>query len=80
MSMIEFLWGLFTLLARAAIFVFETIVFVSNLKRLARFATGTDKLIDVPRDPKTHSPAAQRALDETEQRRTHAAHGGVRAS
>jgi hypothetical protein len=78
--MIELLWGVLVFFARAIVFVLDIVVFVSDLFRFARWVTGSDKLIEVPADPKIVSPAAQRALNEAEARQVHAASGTVQAS
>ena len=67
--MIEFLWTVLVFIVRAIIFVLDVVVLVSDLRRLARWATGSADLIEVPAEPKTLPPAAIRALDEAEQRR-----------
>ena len=67
--MIESLWGVLAFVVRAINFVLDILVTVSRMQRLARVATGSDKIVEVPPDPKILPPAAQRALDEAEQRR-----------
>jgi hypothetical protein len=49
-------------------FVFDLSNAIDSTKRLSRQATGSDKIIDVPHDPKPVPPAAQRALAEAEER------------
>jgi len=49
-------------------FVFDLSNAIDNTKRLSRQATGSDKIIDVPPDPKPLPPAAQRALAEADER------------
>ena len=49
-------------------FVFDLSVAIDRTKRLSRQATGSDKIVDVPPDPKPLPPAAQRALAEAEER------------
>ena len=49
-------------------FVFDLSNAIDNTKRLSRQATGSDKIVDVPPDPKPLPPAAQRALAEAEER------------
>ena len=49
-------------------FVFDLSVAIDRTKRLSQQATGSDKIIDVPPDPKPLPPAAQRALAEAEER------------
>jgi hypothetical protein len=80
--MIEFLWGIVVFIARAINFVLDIAVFFSRMRRLARWATGSDTIVEVPAEPRTLPPAAQRALDEAEQRRkgNYAASGTVQAS
>ena len=78
--MIEFLWGVLIFLARAIIFVLDIVVLISDLYRFARWLTGTTNIVEVPAESKILSPAARRALDEAEQRRTQAASGTVQAS
>jgi hypothetical protein len=67
--MIESLWGGLAFVVRAINFVLDILVAVSRMQRLARVATGSDKIVEVPPDPKILPPAAQRALAEAEQRR-----------
>lgn len=80
--MIEGLWTVLVFLVRAIILVLDVVVLVSDLCRFGRWATGSDKIVEVPAEPKTLSPAALRALDEAEQRRkaNYAANGTVQAS
>ena len=64
-------------------FVVEMSAAIDNTKRLSRQATGSDKIVDVPEDPKPLRPAAQRALAEAEERerlRDQAASGTDQAS
>lgn len=49
-------------------FVFDVSTAVDRTKRLSQQATGSDKIIEVPPDPKPMPPAAQRALAEAEER------------
>lgn len=49
-------------------FVFDVSKAIDSTKRLSRQATGSDKIVDVPPDPKPLPPAAQRALAEAEDR------------
>jgi hypothetical protein len=49
-------------------FVFDVSVAIDRTKRLSQQATGSDKIVDVPEDPKPLPPAAQRALAEAEER------------
>ena len=67
--MIEFLWGVLVFIVRAINFVLDIWLFVSRMHRFARWTTGSDTIVEVPADPKTLPPAAQRALEEAEQRR-----------
>ena len=78
--MIELIWGIFIVIARTVIFVLDILVAISDLYDLARAVVGRGKTVDVPAEPKIIPPAAQRALDEAEQRRLHAANGTVQAS
>jgi hypothetical protein len=80
--MIEFLWGIVVFIARAINFVLDILLLISRMQWLARWATGSDAIVDVPPEPKTLPPAARRPLDEAEQRRkaNHAASGTVQAS
>lgn len=43
-------------------FAFDLSIAIDRTKRLSRLATGSDKIVDVPPDPKPLLPAAQRAL------------------
>jgi hypothetical protein len=78
--MIDFIWGIVVFIVRAAIFVLDIVVLVSDLYRFARWSTGRANPVEVPAESKILSPAARRALDEAEQRRVHAASGTVQAS
>jgi hypothetical protein len=78
--MIEFLWSVLVFILRAIYVVLEIVTFVFDLYRFARWTTGNFNNVEVPPEPKILSPAAQRALDEAEQRRTHAASCTVQAS
>ena len=49
-------------------FVFDLSKAIDSTKRLSQLATGSDKIVDVPPDPKPLPPAAQRALAEAEER------------
>ena len=49
-------------------FVFDLSKAIDSAKRLSQQVTGSDKIVDVPPDPKPLSPAAQRALAEAEER------------
>jgi hypothetical protein len=78
----EFLWGVPAFILRTINFVLDIAVFFSRMQRFARWVTGSDTIVEVPPDPKPLPPAAQRALDEAEQRRkaNYAASGTVQAS
>jgi hypothetical protein len=66
--------------------VFDVSEAIDSTKRLSQQATGSDKIVDVPADPKPLPPAAQRALAEAEERErarerdAHAASGTDQAS
>jgi hypothetical protein len=79
--MIEFLWAVAGFIIRAISIVLDVWVFFSRMHRLARWSTGSDAIVEVPPEPKILPPAAQRALDEAEQRRkaNNAANETVRA-
>lgn len=49
-------------------FVFDVSMAIDRTKRLSRQASGSDKIVNVPADPKPLPPAAQRALAEAEER------------
>jgi hypothetical protein len=49
-------------------FAFDLSITIDRMKRLSQQATGSDKIVEVPPDPKPLPPAAQRALAEAEQR------------
>ena len=49
-------------------FVFDVSKAIDSTKRLSRLATGSDRIVDVPPDPRPLPPAAQRALAEAEER------------
>ncbi len=82
----EIILGILVFILRAIGVVLEIARFVTDAQRLSRWVTGSDKLLDVPADPKPLPPAAQRALAEAEQRErqreqaAHAASGTVQAS
>ncbi|WP_298241440.1 hypothetical protein [uncultured Bradyrhizobium sp.] len=67
--LVEIIWGFVLLVFRLIAELLDFVFFPNNAKRLAAQATGSDKLVDVPADPKTLPPAAERALAEAEQRR-----------
>jgi hypothetical protein len=60
--------GFLIFIVRAVDFVWDTVLFVSNLRKLAGMWTGADKLVAVPAEARILSPAAQRALAEAERR------------
>jgi hypothetical protein len=49
-------------------FVLDLSVAFDRTKRLCQQATGSDRIVEVPPDPKPLPPAAQRALAEAEER------------
>ena len=49
-------------------FVLDVSTAIDRTKRLSRQVTGSDKIVDVPPDPKPLPPAAQRALAEADER------------
>jgi hypothetical protein len=67
--MTDLLCGTVIFLLRAIDFVLEIFVTIDRLKRFARLVTGSDKLVQVPADPKPLPAAARRALAEAEARR-----------
>jgi hypothetical protein len=60
--------GILTFIVRAADFVLDVVLFISDSRKLASIWTGSDKLVAVPAEAKILSPAAQRALAEAERR------------
>ena len=72
--LVEIIWGFILLVFRGIAELLDFVFFPNNAKRLASQVTGSDKLVDVPADPKVLPPAAERALTEAEQRRDAAAH------
>ena len=78
--MLEVVWGIFVFILRAIYVALEVVAFISDIRQLWRWMTGRSNTVEVPPEPKILSPAAQRALDEAEQRRLHAASGTVQAS
>jgi hypothetical protein len=66
--MVDFLWGALAFIFRAVNFVPGIAVAISRMQRLARLFTGSDRIVEVPPEPKVLPPAAQRALAEAEQR------------
>jgi hypothetical protein len=64
-------------------FVLDLSIAIDRTKRLSKQATGSDKIVEVPKDPKPLPPAAPRALAEAEAReraRDQAASGADQAS
>jgi hypothetical protein len=49
-------------------FAFDLSIAIDRTKRLSQRATGSDKIVDVPPDPKPLPPAGQRAFAEAEER------------
>jgi hypothetical protein len=66
--MIELFWDVLLFIGRAINFVLDILLTVSRMRRLAQWFTGSDAIVDVPREPRILPPAAQRALAESEQR------------
>jgi hypothetical protein len=60
--------GVLTFIVRAADFIWDAVLLVSDSRRLASLWTGSDKLVALPAEAKILSPAAQRALAEAERR------------
>ena len=67
--MTDFPKGVLIFILRVVDFVLDVAVTIDRMKRLARYWTGTDRLAEVPADPKPLTPEAQRALAEAEARR-----------
>ncbi|QOZ32394.1 hypothetical protein [Bradyrhizobium sp. CCBAU 53421] len=61
--MIDFLWGIVVLIARAFYFVLGIAVAYDRMKRLATQMTGADKIVAVPADPKPETADALRRSD-----------------
>lgn len=61
--------GALTFIFRVVDFALGLATLFSRLQRLARCATGSDRIVAVPAESKVLPPAAQRALAEAEQRR-----------
>ncbi|MBR0830108.1 hypothetical protein JQ596_31725 [Bradyrhizobium manausense] len=55
--------------------VCDLTVAIDRTKRLSEMATGSNEIVDVPRDPKPLPPAAQRALAEAEERERQSSQG-----
>jgi hypothetical protein len=53
---------------RVVNFALEVTRMFTDARGLAVIVTGSDKIVDVPTDPKPLPPAAQRALREAEER------------
>jgi hypothetical protein len=68
-GMSDFVAGMLTFIFRALYAVLEIFVTIDRLHRAARVVTGSDRLVDVPPEPKPPSPAAQRSLAEAKARR-----------
>lgn len=66
--MVDFLSGALAFIFRAVTFVLDIAVAISRMQLLARLFTGSDRIVEVPPEPKILPPAAQRALAEAEQR------------
>lgn len=64
--MVDWLVGVLAFIFRAVNFVLNIAVSISRMQRLARLFTGSDRIVEVPPDPKVLPPAAQRALAEAE--------------
>ena len=67
--MTDFPRGVLIFILRVVDFVLDVAVTIDRMKRLARYWTGTDRLVEVRADPKPLIPEAQRALAEAEARR-----------
>ena len=67
--MLDLLWGALVFVVRLIDFVLEIARWITNLQDIARRVTGSDRLVNVPPEPKVMPPAAQRALAEAEERR-----------
>jgi hypothetical protein len=67
--MIELVWGVLVSIVRAIDFVLDIAVSVSRMRQFARWVTGSNAIVEVPAEPRSLPPAAQRALAESEQRR-----------
>ena len=60
--LVEIIWGFILLVFRGIAELLDALFFNNDAKRLAAQATGSDKLVEVPTDPKVLPPAAERAL------------------
>jgi hypothetical protein len=67
--MIELVWSVLVSIIRAIDFVLDVVVAISRMQQFSRAITGSDAIVDVPAEPRSLPPAAQRALAESEQRR-----------
>ena len=67
--MLDLLWGALVFVVRLIDFVLEIARWITNLQDIARRVTGSDRLVNVPPEPKVMPPAARRALAEAEERR-----------
>ena len=68
--MSEILWAALGFVIRLIGCVLEAARWITDLRRFAREISGSNKLVEVPPDPKFLSPAAQRALAEADMRRS----------
>jgi hypothetical protein len=68
-GMSDLLPGMLDLLLRSFYAALEVWITIDRLKRAARLVTGSDKLVEVPPDPRPLPLAAQRALAEAESRK-----------
>ena len=67
--MVDFLSSVLAFVVRAINVVLDLATSFSRMKRSARWATGSDAIVEVPPDPKVLPQAAQHALAEAEARR-----------
>jgi hypothetical protein len=67
--MTGFIWDILVFIVRAIDFALDIAASISRMHRFARWATGSDGIVEVPQDAKVLPPAALRALAEAEQRR-----------
>jgi hypothetical protein len=74
--MLDFLSGALVFILRLVDFVLEIARWVTNMQIIARQLTGSDKLVDVPPEPKVLPPAALRSLAEAEARRDESERSG----
>ena len=66
--MIDFPWSALRVVLRLLDAVLDVTRLIDDARAIARRATGSDKLVEVPPEPKVLPPAAQRALAEAEER------------